>query len=153
MVGSEICSVLEKNWKKIYSKTLTKSVQLLQPEHGFCQQNARQNVAKYWYPSEKMVVFPAICFKVDFVLQCAWVLYRIKKGERDESLPVLAFRRHIVNAIFLKYSKEGRLSSNHLGIRNIPSDACYGDTKHYQVQSERRRIQNPFKHLRESVFT
>ena len=77
-------------------------------------------------------------------------MYRINKGEGEESLALLPFRRLVnVNAIFLKYSKEGRLSSNHLGIRNIPSDACYGDTKHYQVQSERRRIQNPFKHLRE----
>ena len=88
---------------------------------------------------------------VDVVLQGALVLYRINKDEGDESLPLLTFRRHIVNAIFLKYSKEGRLSSSHLGIRNIPSDVCYDDTKHYQVQSEHRRIQNPFKHLRDSV--
>ena len=85
---------------------------------------------------------------VDVVLQGAWVLYRINKDECDESLPLLAFRRHVVNAVFLKYPKEGRLSSSHLGIRNIPSDVCYDDTKHYQVQSEHRRIQNPFKHLR-----
>ena len=95
--------MLEQSWKKIYSKTLTKLVQLLQPEHGFCQQNARQNVAKYWYPNEKMVVFPPICFLVDVVLYGAWVLYRIKKDQRDESLPVLVFHRHVVNAIFLKY--------------------------------------------------
>ena len=41
--------------------------------------------------------------------QGACVLYRINKDEGDESLPLLAFRRHIVNVIFLKYSKEGRL--------------------------------------------
>ena len=76
----------------------------------------------------------------------AWVLYRIYKGKGDESLPLLAFRRHVINLIFLKYSKEGRLSSSHLGIRNIPSDVCYDDTKHYQVQSEHRCIQNPFKY-------
>ena len=29
---------------------------------------------------------------------------------------------------------------------------CYDDTKHYQVQSEHRRIQNPFKYLRWNVF-
>ena len=31
--------MLEQTWKKIYSKTTTKSVPVLQPEHGFCQQN------------------------------------------------------------------------------------------------------------------
>ena len=81
---------------------------------------------------------------VDVVIQCALVLYRIYKGKGDESL--LAFRGHVDNVIFLKYSKEGRLSSSHLGIQNIPSDVCYDDT------TEHRRIQNPFKHLRGSVF-
>ena len=94
--------MLKQSWKKIYSKTLTKSVQLLPPEHGFCQQNARQNVAKYWYLNEKMVLFPPICFLVDVVLQGAWLLYCIKKDEGDESLLVLAFQRHIVNAICLQ---------------------------------------------------
>ena len=89
---------------------------------------------------------------VDVVIQGAWVLYRIYKGKGDESLLFLAFRRHVVNVIFLKYSTEGRLSSSHLGIRNIPSDVCYDDIKHYNVQSEHRPIQNPFKHLRGSAF-
>ena len=31
--------MLEQRWKKIYARTETKSVPLLQPEHGFCQQN------------------------------------------------------------------------------------------------------------------
>ena len=31
--------MLGQSWKKIYSKTATKSVSLLQPEPGFCQQN------------------------------------------------------------------------------------------------------------------
>ena len=35
--------------------------------------------------------------------QGVWVLHRINRDEGDESLPVLAFRRHVVNAIFLKY--------------------------------------------------
>ena len=53
---------------------------------------------------------------VDVVVQGAWVLYCINKDKGDESLPVLVFRRHAVNVIFLKYSREGRLSSSHLGI-------------------------------------
>ena len=34
------------------------------------------------------------------------------------------------NVIFLKCSKEDRLSSSHSGIRNTPSDDYYDDTKH-----------------------
>ena len=41
------------------------------------------------------------------------------------SLSALAFRRHVVNAIFLKYSKEG----SNIWIRNVPLDVCYNDTK------------------------
>ena len=89
---------------------------------------------------------------IDVVLQDAWVLYGFNKDEGDESLSFLVFQRHIVNAVFLKYSKEGRLSSSHVGILNIPSDICYDYTKHYQVQSEHRRTQKPFEHLRWSAF-
>ena len=56
---------------------------------------------------------------VDVVLQCAWVLYHINKHEGNESRPLLAFRQHAVNVIFLKYLKEGRLRSSHLGIRKF----------------------------------
>ena len=87
---------------------------------------------------------------VDVVIQGAWLLY-LNKDKGDESQPLLTFGRH-VSVIFLKYSKEGRLFSSHLGIRNIPSDICCDDTKHYQVQSEHRLIQNSFQHLRESTF-
>ena len=61
-------------------------------------------------------------------------------------------KTYIVNTIFLRYSKEGRLPSSQVGIRNILSDVSYDDAKHYQVQSEHRFTQNPFKHLRWSVF-
>ena len=92
-----------------------------------------------------------LAWMVDVVIQGVWVLYRIKDKD-DESLPLLAFLRQVLNVIFLKYSMEGRLSSSHLGFRSIPSDVCYDDTKHYQVRSEHRRIQNTFKHRRGSVF-
>ena len=78
-------------------------------------------------------------------------MYRINKDERDESLPFLAFQRNVFNAIFLKYSKEGRLSSSYVGIRNIPSDVCDDDKNHHQVQYEQWHIQNPVKHLRLTV--
>ena len=67
---------------------------------------------------------------VDVAIQGAWVLYRINKDKGDESLPLLAFRRHVINVIFLKYSKK-------LGIRNIPSDVCYYDTKHSKAAVQR----------------
>ena len=63
-------------------------------------------------------------------------LYRIN-NEDDECLPLLSFWRDAVNAIFLKHSKEGRLSSSHVGVRNISSDVCYNNTKH-QVRSENK---------------
>ena len=49
----------------------------------------------------------------------------------DESLPLLAFRRDVVNTIFREYSKESKLSSSHVAIRNIPGDICYDDTIYY----------------------
>ena len=77
-----------------------------------------------------------VVLKVDVVLQGVWVLYHIS-NEDDEYLPLPSFWRDLVNAIFLKHSKEDRLSSSHVGIRNIPSDVCYNNTK-YQVQSENK---------------
>ena len=67
---------------------------------------------------------------VDVVLQGAWVSYCINYDKGDESLLLLDFRKDAVNAIFLEYSKEGKLSPSHIGIRNIPSDVCYDGTKH-----------------------
>ena len=64
---------------------------------------------------------------LDIVIQGTWVLYRINKDKGDDCLPLLAFRRHVVNITFLKYRKEDRFSSSHLGIRNIQSDICYDD--------------------------
>ena len=61
---------------------------------------------------------------IDAVIQGAYVLYRINKNIGADYLPLVAFWRHVVNVIFLKYSKEGRLSSMNLGIQNIPSDVC-----------------------------
>ena len=43
---------------------------------------------------------------VDVALQGVWVLYSFNKDEDDGSPPLLAFQRHVVNAIFLKYLKE-----------------------------------------------
>ena len=40
---------------------------------------------------------------VDVVLKGMRVLYRINKDEGNESMPLLPFRKDVVNAIFLKY--------------------------------------------------
>ena len=42
---------------------------------------------------------------VDVVLQGVRVLYRINEDEGDKPLPLLGFRRDVVNAIFLKNSE------------------------------------------------
>ena len=112
-----------------------------------------QNLTKYWYPNEQMAVVP-VCVNGRFCYSgcMGYCIKLTDKDKGDESLLLLAFRRLVVNVIFLKYSKEGRLSSSHLGIRNIPSNICYNDKKHCQVQSEDERIQNLFKQLRGSAF-
>ena len=74
----------------------------------------------WWYP----FVLNARCCSVG----CMSIALYQDKG--DESLPLLAFRRDVVNAIFVEYSKEGKLSPSHIGVRNIPSDVCYDDVKH-----------------------
>ena len=117
--------MLKQSWKNVYWRATTKSVPLLQPEHGFCQQNGPEHgQLQDWYPDEKWWLSPFV-WMVDVVLHGVWVLYRVNKDEGNESLPFLVFRRHIVNDVFLKYSKDGRLSSSLVGIRNIPSDICY----------------------------
>ena len=41
----------------LYSRTTTKSIPVLQPEHGFSQQNRpERGQVQEWYPNEKMVV-------------------------------------------------------------------------------------------------
>ena len=43
----------------MYSRTTTKSIPLLQAEHGFCQQNEpERGQLQDWYLDEKMMVVP-----------------------------------------------------------------------------------------------
>ena len=114
-------------WNRVEKQHIQEqqSVPLLQPECGFWQQNHRTwlsigtRMKKSWWFS--------FIWMLDIVAQGTWVLYRINKDKGDDCLPLLAFRRHVVNITFLKYWKEDRFSSSHLGIRNIPSDICYDD--------------------------
>ena len=66
-------------------------------------------------------------------------------------MPLLAFRRDAVNVIFLEYSKEGKLSPSHIGIRNIPSEVCYDDAKRCYMPSECRRSE-PFQASKINCF-
>ena len=45
-----------------YSRKAIKWILMLQPEHGFCQQNGpKHGQLQDWYPDGKMVVVP-VCF-------------------------------------------------------------------------------------------
>ena len=51
---------VEKKYIQEQQRTKTKSTPLLQPEHGFCQQNGPElGQLQDWYQDEKMVVVPA----------------------------------------------------------------------------------------------
>ena len=80
----------------------------------------------WWFPFVWMVDVNGI--------QCAWILYRFNKDKGNDPLPLLAFWRHVVNEVLSEIFK-GRLSSSHLGTRNIPSDVCYDDTEHMMTQA------------------
>ena len=107
-------------WGNIYTQKLLRLryIQEQQPnQYQYYQKwvvnGTERGVVQDWFPNEKM--------------------------NGGESLPLLA-RRDDVSAIFLKYSSKGRLSSSYVGIWNILSEICYDDIRHYQLQSEHRRI-------------
>ena len=136
-------------------ETERKNIQEQQPNRFHsCNQNMGfvnkmdHNLANYRYPNEKMVV-------VHLYLTgrcCSSYCIVLRKMKAMSFCLFLLFEDMLLMQFFLKYSKKDRLFKSHLGIRNIPSDVCYDDTKHYQVQFEHRRIQSPFKHLRGTVF-
>ena len=64
------------------------------------------NVVKYRYPNKNMVVVQICLNGRCCYSKCVGIVSDIQ-GKDDDSLPLLAFRRHVVNVIFLKYSKEG----------------------------------------------
>ena len=55
----EQTAAIKGTWSKVYLRTTTKSMPLLQPEYGFCQQNGPEHgQVQEWYQNEKMVVVP-----------------------------------------------------------------------------------------------
>ena len=153
IASSESCE--PKRFSRYWSKVERKYIQEQQPNQFHCYNKnigfanrMDQSVVNYRIGIRMKTRWCSpFVWMVDVVLQGSWVLYRVNKDEGDESLLFLVFRRYVVNAIFLKYSEDGRLSTSHVGIQNISSDTYYEDTKHYQVQSEHRLSQNLFKHL------
>ena len=98
--------MLEQSRKKVYSRATTKSIPLLQSEHGFCQQNGPdRGQVQEWYSNEKRWWAVFVCLNGRYFLQGVWILYRINNDVGDKSLPFLVFRRDAVRVIFLKYSK------------------------------------------------
>ena len=93
---------LEQVWKKVCSR---------HPHQFHCyNQNMsfvnmmNQNVAKSRIGIQmKKWWWSTFVWVIDASLQGAWVLHRINKDGGNESLPLLAFQRHVVNAVFLKY--------------------------------------------------
>ena len=111
--------MLEQSWEKLYSRATSKLIVLLQPEHGFCQQNGPEGgQVQDWYPNEKCW-WSTFVWMVDVVLRGVWVLHRVNKDEGEQSLLLLEKRcsKDVVNAVILKYSKESRLSSSHVGFK------------------------------------
>ena len=138
-VGKKLKKDIFKNHNQI-SSTFTTRTWVLSTEWTRTWPSIGIRMKKWWW-------FPFV-WMVDVVIQGARVLYHINKDKGDE----YQCNSDVVNVIFLRYWKEGRFSSSHLGIRKILSDVCYDDTKYYQVQSEHRRIQYLFKHQRGGVF-
>ena len=53
------CDHFEQSWKRVYSRTRTKLIALLQPEYVFFWQNGPEHCqVQDWYLNEKMVVVP-----------------------------------------------------------------------------------------------
>ena len=81
--------MLEQSQKKVYSIATTKSIPMLKPEHGFCQQNGPEPVQlQEWYPGEIMLVVP-VCLNAWGL--GAWVMYCVNKDVDKESLLFLVF--------------------------------------------------------------
>ena len=72
-------------------------------------------------------------------------MYCINKKEGNESLSLIGFGRNVGSPVFVKYSKEDRLSASQVENWDIPLDAFYHGRKHQKVQSlKERQVQKTF---------
>ena len=109
-IASNCLSSELKRFVSRWNKVERKYMQVQQPNQFLCYKETMdfvgrmdQNVAKckIGIPMKKWrrALFP---WMFDVILQNVWVFYCIKDQD-DESLSLLAFRRHVFNAIFVKF--------------------------------------------------
>ena len=104
----EICSVLEQSWKQYNQEQQRNHFHLCNKNMVFVNRiilvwewknvNIDIQMKKRWW-----LLF---VWMVDVIIQgCVWVLHCINEDKCDESQPLLAFWRHVVSVIYLKYLK------------------------------------------------
>ena len=102
-----------KRFVRCWNKVARKYIQDQQPNQFRCyNQNTGfvnrmdQNVAKYKIGFQmKKWWWLSFVWLVDVILQGMWVLYRTNKGEDNETLPLLVFRRDVANTFFSEIFK------------------------------------------------
>ena len=144
--------MLQQSWKKVYSRTTTKSNPLLHPEHGFCQQNGPEHgQLQDWYPDEEIVVVP-ICLNgrccsswgesiVSYWQRWRWWISAFSsylKTYCQCNFSEIFKRRHII----LEPCRKSK----------YPIRCLLWCHKTLSGSILNRLIQNPFKHQRWSVF-
>ena len=135
-VASSKSFAFEESWNKLFSTTTAKLIQLLRPEPYDQKNGLKGSQIQQWYLNEKMVVVPVCLNRWCCFSECAHAV-SYQRNEGDEPLPLLAFEINVVIVVFLKYSKVGKSSANHVEIWNALSDVYCDYTKHYQVLSEK----------------
>jgi len=133
-----------RRWNKIDRKY----IQVTQPNQFHCYNQGMgfvdridQNVAAYRIGIRmKKWWWAPFAWMVDVAVQNAWILHRINRAEGDPNYSLLAFRREIVNAIFLKYSNDvvSKRRMSWVSVRNVPDDVRLDEIKHYQVPSDKQ---------------
>ena len=130
-----------RRWNKIDQKY----VQVIQPYQFHCYNQGMgfvdrmdQNVAKYRIGIRmKKWWWAPFAWMIDVAIQNAWILNRINRAEGDTNYSLLAFRREIVNSIFLKYSNDNinKRKMSWVSVKNVPDVVHLDKIKHYQVPS------------------
>ena len=113
--------------EKVYSRRTTKLIPLFQPEHESCRQNGPDcGQVQDWCPNKIIVVVHIflLFFKKS---GCCVVLTEMKAIIVSDSSN---FSKRCCQCMFSEKFK-GR-QTDHVGIRNVPSDACYDDTAEKQ---------------------
>ena len=142
----------EQTLKKVYSRAATKSIHLLQPEHGFCQQNeSKHDQLQDWYPDETMVVAPVCLNRICCSSGCLSIISCSKRWRRWASA-FSSFSKTYCQCSFRKYSKEGRLSSSHEEFKISHQIFAMITQNIISCRLNTGVLRTPLKYLRWSVF-